>query len=100
MSNSWTQLYKRLQTTDNFMLLAVFSTKKEAYLREKVASNPNCPECILRMLAKDKRVYVRYSVADNVNCPANILLTISKEDDYATIREAAIQNLKKKHLTA
>jgi hypothetical protein len=69
----------------------IAAKSKNASVREAVASNPNCPEDLLRTLATDEDYYVCKGAASNSNCPEDLLRTLAK-DEEADVRHAAAKN--------
>jgi hypothetical protein len=68
----------------------IAAKSKNAGVRKAVAKNPNCPEDLLRTLAKDEDYYVRGAVASNSNCPVDLLRTLAEGGNCA--RKAVASN--------
>jgi hypothetical protein len=72
--------------------------KSKRYVRAGVVKNPNCPVDVLRTLAWDESYNVRDYVALNHNCPEDVLRTLAKDKDFY-VRQTAIKKLKQWGLT-
>ena len=51
-------------------------------VRSRVASNPNTPVPLLKVLAKDKEEGVRSGVAGNPNTPVAVLEGLAKDEEW------------------
>jgi hypothetical protein len=89
------QLWFLLETTDNPMILVAYAKNKFTDVCALyISRNHNCPESILRMLARIENYYLRMNIIYNPKCPEDVLRMLAKSTDFF-VRRSAIIKLRK-----
>lgn len=76
-----------IESTEN----SEMEPKDKAYILERTAKNPNCPQSYMKKFAEHEHWVIRAGVAINENCPISILTKLTR-DSSPRVRRSAMNN--------